>query len=122
MSIPDHGAGRLDAFVRQRLAAKRMSWADLARSASLGKDTIYRAVKQHRAMRPETLTKLDVALDWPIGTCAQVIAGGAAPQEQIHHAQVDARLQGIERMLTELTHLYGQLNRRLSARTDAANA
>lgn len=96
-----------------------MTWAELARTAGLSKDTVYRAVKQARRMRPETLTKIDIALDWPIGTCAHVIDGGTPPQEAIHHVKVDARLQGIETQLTELTQLLGQLSCRLGPRADA---
>lgn len=119
VEIPELGAARLEPFVRQRLAAKRMTWAQLASSAALSKDTLWKAAKLSRRMRPETLTKMDIALDWPIGTCAHIIDGGTPPQEAIYHAKVDARLQKIEMRLTELTQMFGQLNHQLNAWADA---
>lgn len=115
VEIPERGLARLDVFVRRRLAVKRMTWAGFAETAALSRATLHRAVKQSREMRPATLAKIDVALDWPIGTSAHVIDGGTPPIDEAYrgdHAQVDARLQHIEHLLVELNSGVTALNNR----------
>lgn len=122
MEIPERGLARLDVFVRRRLAVKRMTWAGFAEKAALSRATLHRAVKQSREMRPSTLAKIDVALDWPIGTCARVIEGDTPPLDEAYqgdHAQVDARLQHIEHLLVELNSGVSALTNRFDTAAPA---
>lgn len=106
MEIPETGPARLYVFVQRRLAYKRMSLADLAKQADISRDTLYRAAKVNATMRPDTLAKIDHALAWPAGTCADIIDGGTPPLDEgyrTEHLKVHTRLDGIESQLLELT-------------------
>jgi len=82
-----------------------MSLAELAKLADISRDTLYRAAKADATMRPDTLAKIDHAIAWPAGTCADVIDGGTPPLDEgyrTEHLKVHSRLEGIETQLLEL--------------------
>jgi hypothetical protein len=82
-----------------------MTFTELAKRAGLSRSTFYKAVRNSRGLRPETIAQLDQALEWPPGACAQILNGGDPPPQPPRgneQARVEARLQCVERQLAAL--------------------
>jgi hypothetical protein len=103
--------------IDDRLAQLRVTQMEAAARAKISLTTLREL--QHntspRRRRPQTLSALSEALDWPAGYLAQVLKGeNARPHPDEERDPVLKALASIERELGQLRDRVGQIERQLA--------
>jgi transcriptional regulator with XRE-family HTH domain len=103
--------------IDDRLAQLRVTQMEVAARAKISLTTLREL--QHntspRRRRPQTLSALSEALDWPADYLAKVLGGqNARPHPDEEHDPVLKSLASIERELGQLRDRVGQIERQLA--------
>lgn len=112
MTDMDARWGRLSKAVDAERQRQRLSWTRLAKSAGMSPRTLYDLRTAERtSYQPETLDRLELALQWESGSIERVLAGRAP----IRKSDPDmARIQqawpdlpaSVRRVLADVAQLY----------------
>lgn len=101
VNAPLSGLDRLDHFVTERLALLRINRDELARRGGPQRSTLRKAKTGSRTPSLVTLTRLDEALGWALGSSAAIIEGGEPVYAQQRDPQVRTVLEAAESIISE---------------------